>query len=361
MVSLRRGMVDFQERDTTRGFRFEDDEEDEEPPPGEEDGGEDPDIDDVRERLEESPGENGDAPGRNGDAATDGADASSGETDAAPGDGDPLAPAHDDAPGDGDPLAPAHDDGSRNGDSLTPHPNGDAPDGTDRTPGSAPPGDAGAGRDDRADSETAADDDAGGHDHAAADDGDGGDHGHGGEHDSGGEDHDHHHAHDVEQLGVAVVTVSSSRTLADDPSGDAIVDSLVAAGHDVVTRELVPDDHDDLQRSVDALVGRGDVDVVVTTGGTGVTPDDTTVEAVRPLLDKELPGFGELFRRLSYDDIGTKVVGTRATAGVAEGAPVFCLPGSEDAVTLAVEDIITEEAPHLAGLARRDEDEAGAE
>jgi len=186
-----------------------------------------------------------------------------------------------------------------------------------------------------------------GHDHAG--DTHGHDHGRSHEHD--------HHAHDVESLGAAVVTVSSSRTLDDDPAGDAIAAALEEAGHEVVVRELVRDDFDGVQGRVDTLVGRGDVDVVVTTGGTGVTPDDVTVEAVEPLFDKRLPGFGELFRRLSYDEVGTRVVGTRATGGVADGVPTFCLPGSENAARLGAEELVVPEAPHLAGLARRDEDE----
>lgn len=172
-------------------------------------------------------------------------------------------------------------------------------------------------------------------------------------HDAGDGTTDDHHAHDLDSLGVAVVTVSSSRSLSDDPSGDVVVAGLEAEGHRVVSRDLVADDFDGVQSSVNALVGRDDVDVVVTTGGTGVTPDDVTVEALEPLFDKELPGFGELFRLLSHDQIGTKVVGTRATAGVADGAVVFCLPGSEDAAKLGVEQIIVEEAEHLAGLAAR--------
>ncbi|WP_137284809.1 MogA/MoaB family molybdenum cofactor biosynthesis protein [Halorussus salinisoli] len=177
------------------------------------------------------------------------------------------------------------------------------------------------------------------------------DHGHDNAHD----DHDHH-AHDVESLGAAVVTVSSSRSLSDDPSGDAVVARLEDEGHKVVSRDLIADDYDNVQGSIDALTGRGDVDVVVTTGGTGVTPDDVTIEAVEPLFDKELPGFGELFRLLSHDEIGTKVVGTRATAGIIDGVVVFCLPGSENAAKLGVEEIIVEEAGHLAGLASRDEE-----
>ena len=179
--------------------------------------------------------------------------------------------------------------------------------------------------------------------------------GHGGEHDDehgdGADDHGHHH-HDVPDLGVAVVTVSSSRSIESDPAGDALVEALTDAGHELSTRELVVDEFDRVQGAVDGLVGRDDVDVVVTTGGTGVTPDGVTVEAVEPLFEKRLPGFGELFRRRSYDEIGSRVVGTRATAGIADGVAVFCLPGSENAARLGA-GIVTAEAPHLVGLARR--------
>jgi molybdenum cofactor biosynthesis protein B len=175
------------------------------------------------------------------------------------------------------------------------------------------------------------------------------------------EDHaseDDHHHHDVDQVGVAILTVSSSRSLDDDPAGDVIQNAFEGEGHTVTTRELVRDSYDRVQGGVENLANRRDVDVVVTTGGTGVTPDDVTVEATEPLFDKELPGFGELFRRLSYDEIGTKVVGTRATAGVADGVPVFCLPGSENAARLGSEDVILPEVGHLVGLASHHRDEA---
>ncbi len=175
------------------------------------------------------------------------------------------------------------------------------------------------------------------------------------DHDHDRHEHDHdHHAHDPESLGVAIVTVSSSRTREDDPAGDTIEAALTDAGHEVAVRDVIRDDHDGVQNTVDAVAGRGDVDAVVTTGGTGVTPDDVTIEAVTPLFDKELPGFGELFRTLSYDEIGTKVVATRATAGIVNSAVVFCLPGSENAARLGTEEIIVEQAPHLAGLAQRE-------
>ena len=178
--------------------------------------------------------------------------------------------------------------------------------------------------------------------------------------DTGGHDHDperyHHHHHDIEDLGVAILTVSSSRSLDDDPAGDAIADALRAEGDEVTIRELVGDGYDRVQDTVNRLVDREDTDCVVTTGGTGVTPDDVTLEAVDPLFDKRLPGFGELFRRLSYDEVGTRVVCTRAGAGVADGVPVFCLPGSENAARLGAEEIIVEEAGHLRGLAKRDDE-----
>ena len=168
-------------------------------------------------------------------------------------------------------------------------------------------------------------------------------------------DHDHH-AHDVESAGVAVVTVSTSRTLDSDPSGEAIRDALEVKGHRVVTREVIGDDFDQIQAATNQLVDRRDVDVLITTGGTGVTPDDVTVEAIGPLFDKHLPGFGEEFRRQSMAEVGTKAIATRATAGIVDGVPVFVLPGSVDAVTLGVEELILPVVSHLAGLARRKHD-----
>lgn len=165
-------------------------------------------------------------------------------------------------------------------------------------------------------------------------------------------DHGHHDT-DLDALGVAVLTVTSSRSLADDPAGDALEAAVKAEGYETVAREVVRDDRAVVEGRVVDLVGDGAVDAVVTAGGTGVTPDDVTVEAVAPLFDKDLPGFGELFRRRSYDEVGTRVVGTRATAGIVAGVPVFCLPGSENAARLGAE-LVLAEAPHLVGLARRD-------
>jgi len=185
------------------------------------------------------------------------------------------------------------------------------------------------------------------------------DHDHGDGEGDGDDDHGHHHGHDhhhhdVDELRAAVLTISSTREVDDDPAGDAIAELLREAGHSVSVRRVVDDDYDEIQTAVARMADRGDVDVTVTTGGTGVTPDDQTVEATAQLFGKALPGFGELFRRLSYDEIGTKVVGTRATAGVVDETPTFCLPGSENAARLGTAEIIVPEAPHLTGLARRD-------
>ena len=176
------------------------------------------------------------------------------------------------------------------------------------------------------------------------------DHANGAHHDHAGHDH---HASDIETVSAAILTISSSRSLEEDPAGEAIGEAFERAGHEVSTRALVTDDHDDVQAAIDELVGREDTDVVVSTGGTGITPDDMTIEAVSPLFTKELPGFGELFRRRSYGEVGARIVATRAIAGVVGETPVFCLPGSENAARLGSE-IATEVCGHLAGLAQQD-------
>jgi len=182
---------------------------------------------------------------------------------------------------------------------------------------------------------------------------------HDGQHDGAHDHHDHHdhHGHDADSVSVGVVTVSSSRSIDEDPSGEYLVSAFEEAGHEVVVRELVPDEYDSVQGTVDRLARRKDTDAVVTTGGTGVTPDDVTPEAVRGLFSKTLPGFGELFRRLSYEEVGTRTIGSRATAGVVAATLVFCLPGSENAVRLGVDEIVLPEIGHLVGLAGRGEED----
>lgn len=166
-----------------------------------------------------------------------------------------------------------------------------------------------------------------------------------------------HHGHDViDPLYVGIVTVSSSRAADDDPEdpgGDTIQECFEAEGHEVRERLLVRDDYSSIRTAVRGLVARRDVDVVITTGGTGVTADDVSPEATSSLFERDLPGFGERFRALSWEEVGTRAIASRATAGIAVDTPVFCLPGSENACRTACEELIVPETPHLAGLATR--------
>lgn len=200
--------------------------------------------------------------------------------------------------------------------------------------------------------EGASDDHDTGDDHTSEHDHDS-THDHEPEHDHG---HDSHHAPDVDELHVGIVTISSTRDIESDHAGDSVIELVEATGHVVETRELIRDDLDGIQSTVDRLANNDDIDCIITMGGTGVTPDDVTIEAVQPLYDKELPGFGELFRTLSFEEIGSRVIATRASAGIVDGVPVFSLPGSENASVLGTSEIILEEAPHLAGLAPEDEE-----
>ncbi|MFS2110995.1 molybdenum cofactor biosynthesis protein B [Sphingomonas sp. Sphisp140] len=139
---------------------------------------------------------------------------------------------------------------------------------------------------------------------------------------------------------IAVLTVSDTRTLADDRSGDRLVERLTAAGHVLAAREIIKDDADAIVAQLERWIGDPQVEVVLTTGGTGVTGRDVTPEALARVQEKEIPGFGELFRWLSYQSIGTSTIQSRATAGVARGTYVFALPGSTGAVTDAWDGIL---------------------
>jgi molybdenum cofactor biosynthesis protein B len=141
-------------------------------------------------------------------------------------------------------------------------------------------------------------------------------------------------------LRVAVLTISDSRTLADDKSGDLLAEFVAADQHSLVDRQLVPDDVYAMRASVSAWIADPNVQVIVTTGGTGFTGRDSTPEALTPLFDKHIEGFGELFRQLSYDDIGTSTIQSRAVGGIANGTLIFSLPGSSGAVTLGWEKIL---------------------
>jgi len=132
-------------------------------------------------------------------------------------------------------------------------------------------------------------------------------------------------------LNIAVLTVSDSRTEADDKSGAMLVSLLQQDGHRLSEKRIVPDDKYRIREVVSRWIADEDTRVVVTTGGTGVTGRDGTPEAVAPLLDKCIEGFGEMFRKLSYDSIGSSTLQSRALAGVANGTYLFCLPGSTGA------------------------------
>ena len=142
-----------------------------------------------------------------------------------------------------------------------------------------------------------------------------------------------------------VLTISDTRTPATDTSGDAIVALLEAGGHELTGRQIVKDDPDAVRQVV--LSQQAAADVIITTGGTGITSRDSTYEAIVGLLDKRLDGFGELFRMLSYPEIGAAAMLTRACAGTIGRTAIFALPGSEHAVRLGISKLILPELGHL--------------
>jgi molybdenum cofactor biosynthesis protein B len=169
-----------------------------------------------------------------------------------------------------------------------------------------------------------------------------------------------HKSEAPKNLNFAVIIASSSRYLKqrakepfDDPSGDLITDLLRKAGHTVTSKEILPDDRVLIGKRVVSAIGSGEVDAIIVCGGTGVSLRDVTIETVRPLLIKTLPGFGELLRKLSYDEVGSVAIMTRALAGVTDqGKAVFCIPGSPQAVKLVMEKLVIPETGHILKHAR---------
>lgn len=143
---------------------------------------------------------------------------------------------------------------------------------------------------------------------------------------------------------IAILTVSDSRTQANDTSGDALVERLTQAGHVLVEKLILPDDKYIIRAAVSRWIADKDVDVVISTGGTGLTGRDITPEAVQPLFDKEIEGVGELFRWVSYQEIGTSTIASRCIGGLANGTFIFCLPGSTGACRTGWDKVI---APQL--------------
>ena len=141
-------------------------------------------------------------------------------------------------------------------------------------------------------------------------------------------------------VNIAVLTVSDSRTEENDTSGKLLVERLTEAGHQLAEKCIVADDIYKLREVISRWIAADDINAIITTGGTGMTGRDSTPEAVRPLLDKEIEGIGELFRWISYQDIKTSTVASRALGGVANGTFIFCLPGSTGACRTGWDDII---------------------
>ncbi|MEM2914762.1 MAG: molybdenum cofactor biosynthesis protein B [Candidatus Bathyarchaeia archaeon] len=160
-------------------------------------------------------------------------------------------------------------------------------------------------------------------------------------------------------LNFAVIICSTSRYEAflktgrySDQTGDLIVQLIKNNGHRVTMRRLISDNKREIQHAVLRALRSRKTDIVVTSGGTGISTSDVTIEAVQPLLEKDLPGFGQLFHMISYEKIGSPALLTRAIAGVAFGKAVFCLPGSPQSVSLALENLILPEAGHILKHAR---------
>jgi molybdopterin adenylyltransferase len=145
---------------------------------------------------------------------------------------------------------------------------------------------------------------------------------------------------DFASLSLCVLTVSDSRTSANDTSGDYLCDALTQAGHRLHERKISKDDRYRMRAIVSAWIAESNINGIIVTGGTGFTGRDSTPEAIRPLLDKEMPGFGEMFRVLSFEEIGTATLQSRAFAGLANDKFVFCLPGSTSACKTAWEKLI---------------------
>ncbi|MGE3840447.1 MAG: molybdenum cofactor biosynthesis protein B [Vicinamibacterales bacterium] len=159
--------------------------------------------------------------------------------------------------------------------------------------------------------------------------------------------HAEHKAQSPRQVTCAILTISDTRTSTTDTGGQAIVDLLIAEGHVVCDRAIVRDEPADVRAFVEGHLDGGPAQIVITTGGTGISRRDRTYEALTGLFDKTLDGFGELFRFLSYQEIGSAAMLTRATAGLARGKVIILLPGSPAAVKLAMTKLVLPELGHL--------------
>ena len=156
-----------------------------------------------------------------------------------------------------------------------------------------------------------------------------------------------HKKHAPRKVTIGIITVSTTRALADDTSGKWISEAVAAQGHDIVYHQVIPDDAEIIAATVRKVIRNEQPQVILMTGGTGITKKDVTIEAVTPLLAKELTGFGPLFADLSFQEIGPAAFLSRATAGVMKNTVVFCIPGSLNACKLACRELIFSELGHL--------------
>jgi len=156
-----------------------------------------------------------------------------------------------------------------------------------------------------------------------------------------------HKKHAPQKVTIGIITVSTTRALVDDTSGKWIREAVSAQGHAVVYHQVIPDDVDIIAATLQKVIRQEKPQVILMSGGTGITPQDVTIEAVSPMLSKTLTGFGPLFAQLSFEEIGSAAFLSRATAGVIEGTVVFCMPGSINACKLACQKLIFPELGHL--------------
>ena len=162
----------------------------------------------------------------------------------------------------------------------------------------------------------------------------------------------HHHRQAApSSVATAIVTVSDTRTLETDTGGALVEEMLKAGGQEVALRRIVPDEPAAIRAALSECRSEKGVSAIIFTGGTGIAPRDVTPDTLEPELDRVIPGFGEIFRMLSYEEIGSAALLSRATAGLVEGKVVFVIPGSRGAVRLAMEKLILPELGHLAGEA----------
>ena len=156
-----------------------------------------------------------------------------------------------------------------------------------------------------------------------------------------------HKKHENVFVGAAVITLSDTRSLAEDDSGHLIKRMLEEEGHKVVQHEVVKDDKELLRKQIEIALHEDSIRLIITNGGTGIGARDITIETIKPFLDKEITAFGVLFTELSYADIGTSALLSRASAGIARGKAIFSVPGSPKAVRLAMERLILPELQHV--------------